>query len=63
MPRSRKLKLADNWTGPEIFERLENQLCGDYLRDIRSSRGIFLLVYRGKKTSWKIQMEILELVF
>ncbi|QPJ61521.1 MAG: hypothetical protein G3M70_06305 [Candidatus Nitronauta litoralis] len=49
-----ELKLADNWTGPEIFERLENQLCGDYLRDIRSSRGIFLLVYRGKKTSWKI---------
>ena len=36
-----ELKLADNWTGPELFERLENQLCGDYLRDNRSSRGIF----------------------
>jgi hypothetical protein len=49
-----ELKLADNWTGPALFERLENQLCGDYLRDSRSSRGIFLIVYRGEKQSWEI---------
>lgn len=49
-----ELKLADKWTGPELFERLKNQLCGDYLRDNRSSRGIFLLVYRGEKTSWYV---------
>jgi hypothetical protein len=49
-----ELKLADNWTGPELFERLENQLCDDYLRDRRSSCGQFLLVYRGEKKSWKI---------
>ena len=49
-----ELKLADNWTGPDLFERLENQLCGDYLRDIRSTLGIFLLVYRGDKTSWEL---------
>jgi hypothetical protein len=49
-----ELKLADNWTGPELFERLENQLCGDYLRDNRSRRGIFVLVYRGKKPGWDV---------
>ena len=38
-----ELKLADNWSGPKLFERLENQLCGDYLRDDSSNRGIFLL--------------------
>ncbi len=47
-----ELKLADNWSGPKLFERLENQLCGDYLRDNRSRRGIFVLVYRGKKHKW-----------
>jgi hypothetical protein len=50
-----ELKLADNnWSGSKLFERLENQLCGDYLRDNRSSRGIFLLVYRGKKAHWEV---------
>lgn len=44
-----ELKLAGNWTGDAHFERLENQLIGDYLRDMRSSRGIFLIVNRGKK--------------
>lgn len=51
-----ELKLADNkWGGPKLFERLENQLCGDYLRDNRSNRGIFVLVYRGdKKGGWDV---------
>ena len=49
-----ELKLADNWSGPDLFERMENQLCGDYLRDNRSNRGIFLLVYRSKKASWDL---------
>ena len=49
-----ELKLADNWNGPKLFERLENQLCRDYLRDKRSNRGIYLLVYRGKKTRWQL---------
>ncbi|MBF8774030.1 NACHT domain-containing protein [Pseudomonas fulva] len=47
-----ELKLSQNWTGPEHFERLENQLCGDYLRDINSSCGIFLLVNHGGKATW-----------
>jgi len=48
-----ELKLAQNWSGSELFERMENQLCGDYLRE--SKRGIFLLVYQGqddKRKSW-----------
>lgn len=49
-----ELKLADNWTGPDLFERLENQLCGDYLRDNHSNQGIFVLVCRGKKPGWDI---------
>lgn len=47
-----ELKLADKWSGPKLFERLENQLCGDYLRDNRSNRGLFILVYQGSKSSW-----------
>lgn len=49
-----ELKLADKWTGPALFERLENQLCADYLRDNRSNRGIFLLVYGGGRTGWDV---------
>lgn len=53
-PVPAELKLADKWTGPHLFERLEMQLCGDYLRDPRSSRGIFLLVYLGAKSYWDL---------
>lgn len=53
-PVPAELKLADKWTGPHLFERLEIQLCGDYLRDPRSSRGIFILVYLGKKSYWDL---------
>lgn len=49
-----ELKLADNWSGPKLFERLETQLCGDYLRDPRSTCGVFLLVYRGEQKSWHL---------
>lgn len=51
-PVPAELKLADKWTGPHLFERLEIQLCGDYLRDLRSSRGIFVIVYLGTKSYW-----------
>lgn len=53
-PVPAELKLADKWSGPALFERLENQLCGDYLRDNRSSRGLFILVYRGEKNGWDV---------
>ena len=29
-PVPAELKLAEKWTGPRLFERLENQLCRDY---------------------------------
>jgi hypothetical protein len=49
-----ELKLADNWSGPKLFERLENQLCGDYLRDNRSNFGLFVLVRRETKSRWEL---------
>lgn len=49
-----ELKIAGKWTGPQLFERLENQLCGDYLRDLRSGRGVYLLVHRGDRRSWEL---------
>jgi hypothetical protein len=52
-----ELKLADKWSGPDLFERLDNQLCGDYLRDNRSSRGLFVLVHRGGKQRWEVPSE------
>jgi hypothetical protein len=48
-----ELKVADNWPGPKLVERLRNQLCGQYLRDVRSNCGIFALVYRGDKKHWQ----------
>jgi len=49
-----ELKIVDNkWSGAKLAERLNNQLCGQYLRDIRSNCGIFLLIYLGRKKFWK----------
>ncbi|MFX0200816.1 MAG: hypothetical protein ACFFCW_32245, partial [Candidatus Hodarchaeota archaeon] len=49
-----ELKVVDNnWSCTKLIERLQNQLCGQYLRDVRSNCGIFMLVYRGKKKSWR----------
>ncbi|WP_430244902.1 hypothetical protein [Neorhizobium sp. DAR64861/K0K2] len=47
-------RLADNWTGTELFERLENQLSGECLGDRRSSRGAFLMVYQGNRATWEL---------
>lgn len=49
-----ELKIADKWSGPELFERLECQLAGDYLRDLKSNRGIYLLVNRGTRARWDL---------
>ncbi len=48
-----ELKIAHKWTGSQLFEKLKNQLCGDYLRDIDSTNGIYLLVNYDKKNSWQ----------
>lgn len=49
-----ELKLANKWSGEELMERLENQLGCDYLRDRRSSRGIYLLVNQKDGRHWEI---------
>ncbi len=48
-----ELKVGDSWSGPKLFERLRNQLCGDYLRDARSNCGIFIIVHRGEQKHWR----------
>jgi len=53
-PVPTELKLADRWTGPKLLERLENQLSGDYLRDNRSGRGIFVLVNLSSSRQWQL---------
>jgi hypothetical protein len=53
-PVPTELKLAERWTGPKLFERLETQLSGDYLRDRRSTRGIFALVKLAGNKRWRL---------
>jgi hypothetical protein len=53
-PVPTELKIADKWSGPQLFERLEGQLVGDYLRDDASSRGIYLLINRGTRRRWQL---------
>ncbi|MFZ2630073.1 MAG: hypothetical protein WA081_14195 [Desulfosalsimonadaceae bacterium] len=53
-PVSIEVKWADkNWTLPDLLERLENQLVGQYLRDDNSRYGIYLLGYIGRKKIWE----------
>ncbi len=43
-----ELKLLDKgWTGPNLCERLRNQLAGDYLREESAGCGVMLLVWKG----------------
>ena len=49
-----ELKLAEKWSASKLLERLENQLCGDYLRDIRSNRGLYILVRGDNKKQWQL---------
>lgn len=53
-PVAVELKLADKWTGPELFERFENQLSAAYLRDRRSLHGIYVLMNQGTKRFWEL---------
>ncbi|MEM6254847.1 MAG: hypothetical protein AAF821_18175 [Cyanobacteria bacterium P01_D01_bin.156] len=49
-----ELKIADKgWSGTALFDKLRDQLVGDYLRDKNSENGIYLLVYRGEKQKWQ----------
>jgi hypothetical protein len=52
-PVSIEVKWADNWTLPQLLERLENQLVGQYLRAHNSRYGIYFLGFIGKKQYWE----------
>jgi len=54
VPLELKLASEPKWIGKKLVERLENQLCGDYLRDQKTSWGIFLLINRKPGKKWKI---------
>lgn len=52
-----ELKLLDKgWSGPQLCERLRNQLAGDYLREETAGCGIMLLIWQGQYTQsyWQI---------
>ncbi|MBK9663322.1 MAG: hypothetical protein IPO71_10030 [Nitrosomonas sp.] len=52
-----ELKLLDKgWSGPDLCERLRNQLVGDYLREESAGCGVMLLVWQGKNPEkrWEI---------
>jgi len=48
-----EVKWAENWTLPQLLERLENQLVGQYLRAHNSRYGIYFLGFIGKQQHWK----------
>ncbi|MBA55472.1 MAG: hypothetical protein CMK89_13540 [Pseudomonadales bacterium] len=56
-----ELKLLDKgWSGPDLCERLRNQLAGDYLREVTAGCGVFLLVWQGSKPDrqWEVNGEL-----
>jgi len=53
-PVPAELKLSHRWTLKELFERLETQVCGGYLRDMRSTRGLLVIVHQGKQQRWDL---------
>lgn len=59
-----ELKLLDKgWSGPELCERLRNQLAGDYLREESAGCGVMLLVWQGNIDTkrWEIGGRRVEL--
>ncbi|WP_337916027.1 hypothetical protein [Vibrio cholerae] len=50
-----ELKLLDKeWSGPDLCERLRNQLVGDYLQEESAGCGVFLLVSQNVTKKWLI---------
>lgn len=59
-----ELKLLDKgWSGPDLCERLRNQLAGDYLREESAGCGVMLLVWQGNIAAkrWMIGAHRVEL--
>ncbi len=53
-PVSIEVKVAENWTGPQLEHALEDQLVRRYLRAAKSRHGILLLCSRGKRKKWQL---------
>ena len=50
-----ELKLVNNgWSGADLFERLENQVCRGYMREEKSKHAVFLMVCHDDKKTWDI---------
>lgn len=59
-----ELKLLDKgWSGPDLCERLRNQLAGDYLREESAGCGVMLLLWQGNIPArrWEISGQMVEL--
>lgn len=59
-----ELKVLDKgWSGPDLCERLRNQLVGDYLRNGVGRSGVFLLVWQGQAQArrWRIGSDLIIL--
>lgn len=51
-PVSIEVKWADYWTLQELYDGLEAQLVGKYLRAHNSQYGIYVMGHNGKKQHW-----------
>lgn len=58
-----EVKWADKWTGPELFERLQHQLIGQYLRAHDARYGVYCLGYKASKRDWEHPTTGLRLPF
>ncbi|MDP8222948.1 MAG: hypothetical protein P9L99_06275 [Candidatus Lernaella stagnicola] len=51
-----EMKIADNWTGPKLAERLRNQLVGQYLSTHDAFYALFVVAFFGRgKERWQIK--------
>jgi hypothetical protein len=53
-PVSIELKVAEEWTGPQLYGALVDQLVGKYMRAAKSRHGILLLCSRGKRKRYQL---------
>ena len=53
-----ELKLLDKrWSGPQLCERLRNQLVGDYMREATDGCGLMLLIWNGNRPDRKWEID------
>jgi len=49
-----EVKVAEDWNLRQLYDALETQLCGQYLRSDKARYGVLLLVYKNKRPQgWK----------